>query len=60
MATRIREAEGVVAAEPVTGDFDVIAVVEGPGPEAVSRALGRIATVEGVDRAVSRVVIGPN
>ncbi|HIC94309.1 MAG TPA: Lrp/AsnC family transcriptional regulator [Anaerolineae bacterium] len=53
-AQAIRGAEGVQSADPVTGPYDVIAVVEAADPNAIGKVVTeKIHAVEGVTRTMT-------
>ncbi|MBA7675918.1 hypothetical protein ES703_84157 [subsurface metagenome] len=55
----LRKIEGVITADPVTGPYDVIAVVDGDSLDEIGSVVtGKIQPVPGVSRIVSCLAMG--
>ena len=55
--TGLQKLEGVVSADPVTGPYDFVAIVEGPDLNAVGDMVtSKMHTIPGITRTVSCLV----
>jgi DNA-binding Lrp family transcriptional regulator len=55
----LRVIEGMVAADAVTGPYDIIATMQTPDPRNIGRmVMNEIQGVEGIKRTVTCIVIG--
>ncbi len=53
----LQKLEGVVSADPVTGPYDIVAIVEGPDLNAVGDMVtSKMHTIPGITRTVSCLV----
>lgn len=54
VVTALKSVEGVLSADPVTGTYDVIAIVEGADINAVGNLITKkIHTIDGMDKTVT-------
>jgi DNA-binding Lrp family transcriptional regulator len=55
----LRVVEGMIAADAVTGPYDIIATIQTPDPRNIGRlVMQEIQGVEGIKRTVTCIVIG--
>jgi DNA-binding Lrp family transcriptional regulator len=58
IARRMRDKPGIVAADPITGEYDVITVCEAPDVNAIGQLIvDEIQGVEGVFKTVTCLVV---
>ena len=57
VSTQVREISGVIAADDVTGPYDVIVQAEAPSVHELGKLVGKVQLIEGITKTLTCPVI---